>query len=137
MPQGWGVTWTGLTELTKFMGGMKQRSRDERAKLTKTLGETTLRWYQENLSGNWPSTASSPLPVGVVTGDLLGKASMRMSGIFKFFVENTSDHAAYIEFGTSKMVARRPLWDAIQSLESVLPEALKRSIGVIVDVTKR
>jgi hypothetical protein len=91
----------------------------------------SLRHYRQNLSGSVPSTASRPLPVGVRSGKLLGSARLHQ-GKFGFNLYNNASHAKYIEFGTSKMVARRPLGDVMDELDA---RVAKRADNVSLTIT--
>src|SRR5690242_9734307 len=87
------------------------------ADLTRDTGEETFLRYLENLEGSQPSTASDLLPVGMVSGDLYSKAQLVILNQYAWQIRNMSDHADVIEFGSSKMVARGPLNDAVDILE--------------------
>lgn len=86
--------------------------------MTSDLGDELYLRYLENLEGAVPSTADNPLPVGIRSGDLFEKAQLINVNRFAFSVINTSDHAGFIEDGTEKMVARHPLQDAVDIMES-------------------
>lgn len=109
-----GVTFTGLTKLVSDLKRAKVVWPKEADKLTKKVGNEMLAFYQSNLSGSRPSTTAVPLPVGVVTGDLLEGAKMKQVNQFRTDVINDDFKAAWIEFGTSKMTPRRPLGAAVE-----------------------
>lgn len=70
--------------------------------------------YRDNLSGNVPSTAEQPLPVGVRTGDLLAGVETKQINQYRMDIINEVHYSGWIEHGTRKMVARRPLQAAIE-----------------------
>jgi hypothetical protein len=114
------VQWEGLTKtILDFQETIPQNASRAIADMTEDLFETTLLRYIENLSGGSPSTDEAPLPVGIESGDLLGHAwsDSQLTNQYAFELKNNSDHAAYIEFGTSKMAPRAPLQDAVDVLE--------------------
>lgn len=98
--------------------------------MTAEVGQEGFAEYQANLSGGQPSTAANPLPVGVVSGELLGAATLTLETMAAT-ISNPCNHAAYIEFGTSKMVARKPLWDAVQKMEGLVPTAQQKAVQMV------
>lgn len=115
-----GIQWTGLTDLILALGKIPENMNHELANMTQELFDETLLRYIENLSGSVPSTAADPLPVGIVSGDLIEHAwsDSKVTGENSFELRNESDHAAFTEFGTEKMEPRHPLQDAVDILES-------------------
>ena len=105
----------------------KEKTAREIAALAKSEGNETLENYQKNLSGSQPSTSSSPLPVGIVTGELRSSASIVINDK-SFVIFNSAEHAGWIELGTVKMAPRRPLGDAFGKLDRRI---LKRMDGVM------
>lgn len=93
--------------------------------------------YRENLSGEMPSTADDPLPVGIVTGELLDGVSVVGEGEEQTVI-NPVDHAGYIEYGTHnkdgsvKIVPRLPLSAAIDTVTQDMQDRLNGAMDIIV-----
>lgn len=107
------VSFEGLTkQIAQFEDVIPQKCSQTMAGWTRELGEELLRLYRENLSGDQPSTADDPLPVGIVSGDLLAGAELRVLNQYSFEVVNAVPYSGFIEDGTEKMAPRRPLQNA-------------------------
>lgn len=128
-----GIQWTGLEELILGMKGISQQSSLAIAEMTRETGEETFLRYLENLEGSSPSTDSDPLPVGMRSGDLFSKAQLEIVNQYAWTIKNESDHAAFIEFGTSKMAAREPLNDAVDILERQMDAKLDEGMRSIIE----
>lgn len=133
-----GISWDGLTKMiTSFQETIPHRATEEIRQATEDLFDLTLSAYTDNLSGGGPSTDSSPLPVGIVSGDLLSHAEMdsKIINQYAFEIRNDSDHAGYIEFGTEKMEARAPLADAIRQLEEATQNRMDDAMKEIINAS--
>jgi len=115
------VKWKGLTKLVKGIEDGKAKTKPSLSEFTRKLGKDVLDKYQENLSGAVPSTAARPLPVGVVTGELLAGARVKQVNQYRTDVYNDAGHSGWIEDGTSKMAPRRPLKNALDQIEETVP----------------
>lgn len=115
------ITMINLTATIANIRGSARAMQPTINGMTKDLMNAHHALYVVNLSGTKPSTASSPLPVGVVTNDLRSKAEKRQINQYSYEIKNDSDHAEHIEFGTQKMVARRPLQNASEQIEKQVP----------------
>jgi hypothetical protein len=104
--------------------------------MTSDLFDFALSAYTDNLSGSSPSTNTSPLPVGIDTGDLLSHAEQdsKLLNQYAFSLANDSDHAGFIEFGTVYLVPRMPLQDAINKLEEELQIEMDSVLAEIMDL---
>lgn len=111
-----GITST-VQDLRKRSGGMPSNI----GKMTRALSNILHAQYVANLSGIEPSTSARLLPVGVRTGLLRSRAKQVIINQYAFAEENDTPYAGYIEWGTVKMVARAPMRDAKQRLESLVP----------------
>ncbi len=109
-----GVEFKGMTQLLDQLRKSQAVWPKEADKLTKKVGDEMLTFYQANLSGSRPSTTAKPLPVGVVTGDLLEGAEVQQVNQFATKIINKDFKAAWIEFGTANMTPRRPLAGAVE-----------------------
>lgn len=118
------VTFTGLTRLMTGLSRAPDVTDQHLSDWTKELGDEFLQAYQDNLSGSSPSTADSPLPVGIRTGELIAGATLTQTNQFSFQITNTSDHAGEIEYGTSVMAPRRPLQDVIDKMGALIGEQI-------------
>jgi hypothetical protein len=103
------------------------------ADMTDELGSELYFRYIENLEGSVPSTESSPLPVGIRSGDLIGNAQYVKINQYAFQMVNYSEHAAFIEDGTSKMAPRHPLQDAVDIMEKQMGTELDRVSSAIME----
>lgn len=114
--------WQGLSAMQTGLAVIQPKQvRAGLKELVDQVGADMHQKYRENLSGTGPSTASSPLPVGIVTGELLAAAVSRRIDDLTVEEANECDHAAPIEFGTRDMVARQPLADAVAKVEATIP----------------
>ena len=66
--------------------------------------------------------------MGVRSGQLLGAANLRQINQYSFVEENSAPHSVWIELGTSKLAARRPLLDAVEQID---PDVKPEAIGVV------
>ena len=108
------VEFRGMTNLTQALAQGRRMTARELSKFTQVAGGHVLDLYKDNLSGRVPSTAERPLPVGIVSGELLDSADMKQVNQYRVDVVNDAPHSGWIEKGTSKMAPRRPLEDAVQ-----------------------
>ena len=108
------VEFRGMTNLTQALNQGRQMTGRELSKFTQAAGGHVLDLYTDNLSGRVPSTAERPLPVGIVSGELLEGAALEQVNQYRVDVKNDAPHSGWIEKGTSKLKARRPLEDAVQ-----------------------
>jgi hypothetical protein len=108
------VAFKGLTQFTAAVA--KARSNWPRCanKLTKTSSGQIADLYRDNLSGSQPSTSAQPLPVGVRTGTLLAGVEEVQINQFRMDIVNRVHYSGWIEHGTCKMTARRPLQVAVE-----------------------
>lgn len=127
-----GVEAGGLKELILGMLGISQKAENSIPEMTSRTGEATFQKYQDNLQGSQPSTDENLLPVGMVSGDLYSKAQLTVND-YSWGIENQSDHAGFIEYGTSKMVARAPLQDAMNSFEEDVQDDIDSTMESIVE----
>jgi hypothetical protein len=128
------VQWRGLTELIADMQTMSREARESIVEMTVRFAERVHYLYVRNLEGMEPSTASSPLPVGMRSGDLHEGATSEIVNQYSFTEWNDVPWAGWIEDGTAKMEPRAPLADAIrqfeEEMETALDEVLVGILGV-------
>jgi hypothetical protein len=125
------VRWEGLEELVGAIGAMKRRAPREIRKMAKKSGWAVLDNYKKNLRGSEPSTAERPLPVGRRTGRLYEGAQIQNKpSAFRdqWTVFNETPYSGWLEFGTSKMVPRRPLQVAVETVSNETPAEMGRVI---------
>jgi len=131
------VKWYGLTEMIMDLKNMPARMRREVNQYTKDVLEMTHQIYVENLSGSAPSTAGSPLPVGMRSRDLRNGAMKRQINQYACEVYNDVPYAGFIEVGTKKMVARRPLGDAIDQMDRIVPGRMGQVLTTVIIGAKK
>lgn len=127
------MEWTGLADMA-FDLKVKKASKIPRevSALTKDLMNMAHQVYVDNLSGAVPSTAARPLPVGVRTGKLRAGAHKRQVNQWSCEVTNDVEYAGFIEVGTQHMAARRPLGNAVDTVERMVPGKLNDVMTTIV-----
>ncbi len=109
----------GIVEIQYEMTRLAERAGREIEAFIDELVDDVHEQYVENLSGNVPSTASRPLPVGVRSGQLRAGAKKQgartnpVTGQTVGRVYDEVDWAGFIEFGTRKMAPRQPLAGAL------------------------
>jgi len=111
----------GLTAMAMDMRGRTKKIKPSSNAMTKRLMRDHLDLYRKNLSGSRPSTAARPLPVGVRTGWLLSRAQAVQINQYAYRVFNDADYSGWIEDGTRFMAPRRPLQDATDQIEEMVP----------------
>lgn len=121
MPSPITVEVKGLTLAINDLRGRSKGMGEEIGRMTRGLSNDLHAEYVANLSGAVPSTAERLLPVGVRTGLLRSSAKAVIINRYSFREENDAPYAGYIEFGTSKMVARAPMRNAKEKLEEEVP----------------
>jgi len=126
------VRWEGLAQMAFDLKVRKPSLMVREVNdLTKTLIGDVHTIYVENLSGSVPSTASRPLPVGVRSGDLRRGAKKRQINQYAGEVTNEVPYAGFIEAGTRKMAPRRPLGDAVDQVEQMVPGELDKVLTTV------
>ena len=126
------VKWTGLTQMVfDLQHNVQKRLRRSCNEMTKDMLGMVHRIYVENLSGTRPSTATRPLPVGMRTRMLVKSARIRQINQYAGEVVNDARHAGWIELGTYKLVARRPLGDAVDEVRGMVPGRMDDAIREI------
>jgi hypothetical protein len=121
------VKWQGLDKLQAGMKSKGTKSKRYIREWNELAGDLVEMRYIDNLSGSRPSTAASPLPVGVRSGTLkAGVHKEKKGGGRNVSVEitNRAGHAGWIEDGTYKMAPRKPLKDAVDKTEKEVPGQL-------------
>ena len=108
------VFFKGLTQFTAAVQKARISWPREANKLTVKASGEIADAYRENLSGSEPSTSARPLPVGIVTGDLLAGVQEKQINQYRMDIINEVHYSGWIEHGTRKMTARRPLQVAIE-----------------------
>jgi hypothetical protein len=133
------VSFVGLTSMAmnlkgvpRFMDGMVSKT------YTKPLMNRLWAVYVENLHGprrpvNYPGPVPATLPVGIRTGRLIGGATKAQINARSFQVYNTAGHAKYLEFGTPKMAARRPLGAAVDEVGQEVPGNMGQVMANLVE----
>lgn len=129
------VKWKGLTEFTAPLKSGRRRISSSANRMTKRLKNRMRKEYVANLSGAVPSSDESPLPVGVQSGELLqgAREGSRQLNSWAFEQANSAPHAGHIEFGTSKMLPRRPLADAVDKVGETVPGEMAQVLGEVFD----
>lgn len=115
------VRWTGLTRLILDLDGRTRRMQPQINLMTRSLMDTHHDRYVDNLEGASPSTTARPLPVGMVTGELRASARKRQINQFSYTIWNDAAHAGFIEDGTQHITPRRPLGDASDQIDVIVP----------------
>ena len=108
------IFFKGLTQFTAAVEKARISWPKGANKLTVKASGQIADLYRDNLSGSVPSTASQPLPVGVRTGDLRAGVQQKQINQYRMDIINEVHYSGWIEHGTRKMVARRPLQHAIE-----------------------
>lgn len=133
------VEFKGLVSMAHNLHGVPRFMSGAVSKLyTRPLMMFTWQRYVDNLHGprrpvNYPGPVPATLPVGVRTGQLLAGANKRQINQWSFWVFNPVEHAAYIEFGTSRMAPRRPLGDAVEQAEAEVSNRMGEVANGLVD----
>ncbi len=127
------VQWTGLTELIADLEEhIPRRASRDLAVLNEEYMETVLQFYQDNLAGAEPSTEAWPLPVGMQSGELYEGARGELVNQHNCVVYNDDPKAGWIEDGTKYIAPRRPLQDAVETVEKTLDVQLDEVlVGII------
>jgi hypothetical protein len=122
------VEFKGLTRLMFFLDGRSRRMQPQIGWMTRSLMDTHHDRYVENLEGSVPSTTARPLPVGMVTGELRASARKRQLNQFSYKIWNDAGHAGFIEDGTQYMTPRRPLGDATDQIDKIVPGEMDKVV---------
>ena len=127
------VRWEGLAQMAADLrSGWPTRMGRGCSELTKGVMGTVHELYVENLSGGAPSTASRPLPVGMRSGDLRDGAKKVQVNQYRGDVFNEVPYAGFIESGTQHMAPRRPLGDAVDRAQEMLPGQVGQVMTTII-----
>lgn len=127
------VRWEGLTAMIMdLQAGVPATMVREVNEYTKDVLEMVHQVYVENLSASGPRTAHSGLPVGVRSGTLRAGAQKRQINQYAGEVFNEVEYSGYIETGTRRMPPRRPLGDAVQQVEQMVPGRMGEVMTTVV-----
>lgn len=127
------VKWQGLTEMVMDLKrGVPMRTTRTVNEYTKDVLNMALQIYVENLSGGGPRKATSGLPVGVRSGDLLAGAKKRQINQYAGEVYNRVPYSGWIEEGTRRTPPRRPLGNAVDRVGWMLPGRMGKVMTTIV-----
>lgn len=130
------VRWEGLAQMAADLrSGWPTRMGRGCSGLTKGVIGSVHQMYVENLSGSVPSTASRRLPVGMRSGALRDGARKAQVNQYKGEVFNEVGYAGFIENGTQHMAPRRPLGDAVDRAQEMLPGQVGEVMTTII-ITK-
>lgn len=126
------LEWQGMTEaLLNFSEKWPRDLSQGISDLTSDLQDMLVTEYKANLSGDSPSTAANPLPVGIRTGDLLNGVSSTQDNQYSFTLTNPVEHAGWIEDGTETMEPRHPLQTAVDTMESELEDKAQEMLDKV------
>lgn len=125
------IRWVGLTSMVWDIRGRARAMMPATNKMTKATMNLLHTIYVQNLSGSVPSTATSPLPVGVRTGTLKAGATKKQINQYKAEVFNDVIYSNWIEHGAKNLAPRRPLGNAVDQVGLHVPGEMAAVIGKV------